>query len=348
MGEASAPRILMIGPLPPPVGGTTVLFDRLARALERRDDVSVEVVPTTGVRGRGPGTMARLMRRLVEAIGRAHIATLHVSTSALHVLGPTAAFFARRARVPLIVRKFGGTDFADYAALRRGAILRALRASDLYLAETKSLVDAARRLGLQDVEWFPNSRPMPELPPEPRDPRPCRRFVFLGEVRGGKGIGELIDAGDALGEGIAVDVYGPLGFDVEESAFRGAVRYRGVVDPEEIHEMLLGYDALVLPSYHPGEGYPGAVLEAFAAGLPVVCTRWRALPELVGASCGLLVEPRDAEGLAGAINLLAGDGALCARLRRGVRERRLEFSDERWHERFVGYCREVLKARAGG
>jgi glycosyltransferase involved in cell wall biosynthesis len=176
--------------------------------------------------------------------------------------------------------------------------------------------------------------------------RPASR----GGVRGSsscKGVPEIIQAGESLDERLVVDVYGPLGFGIRESAFSGRVRYRGVVDRDDVPAILSTYHALVLPSYYEGEGYPGVVIEAFAAGIPVVCTRWRALPELVDESCGILVAPRDAEELRDAMNALGRDSELYARLKAGVRRRREEFSDEVWHQRYVQYCLELASVGAG-
>ena len=338
-------RILLAGPLPPPLGGTTVLFERLVRRLGEREDVSVEVVDTGRVRGRGLVGVARFFRLIVDVVRQARgqdVVTLHVSTSGLHAIGPPVALAARVRSTPLVVRKFGGTDFFEYSPLRRCLILWTLRRADLYLAETRDLVERARSAGLTNAAWYANSRPMPELPVEHSDGRGCRRFVFLGQVHGGKGVRELVEAGERLPEGVTVDIYGPLGFDVQESELSGRERvtYRGPVDSDDVHGVLSKYDALVLPSYHHGEGYPGVILEAYAAGLPVVSTRWRAIPELVDDGItGLLVEPRDAGSLRGAMLSLVEDEELYARLCEGVRARRHEFSDEIWSQRFVEYCR---------
>jgi glycosyltransferase involved in cell wall biosynthesis len=342
-------RILMAGPLPPPLGGTTVSFRSLVDALEARGDVAVRVVATGGVRGRGLAGIAelfRLARRVSEELRSADVVTLFASTTGLHVLAPLFSHLARRRAVPLVIRKFGGTDFSDYAPLRRASILWGLRRAALYLAQTKSLVRQAVASGILKAEWYPNSRPMPELPEDhPRDGS-CRRFVFLGHVTVGKGIRELLDASDGLPEDVSVSVYGPLDFDIAPADFAGRrrVSYRGEVRPEEVHGVLAEHDALVLPSHHLGEGYPGVILEAYAAGLPVVSTRWRAIPELVEDKVtGLLVPPYEVEALRVAMSNLYEDPGLYARLRAGVRERRGEYSETVWSERFVEYCRRAVR-----
>ncbi len=348
-------NLLVAGPLPPPLGGTTVLFERLVRYLGKREDVSVEVIDTGRVRGRGLAGVARFFRLIIDVVRQARgrdVVTLHVSTSGLHAIGPPVALAARLRSTPLVVRKFGGTDFFEYSPLRRCLILWTLRRAELYLAETRELVERARSAGLTNVAWYANSRPMPELPAEPvselpdEPPRGCRRFVFLGQVHRGKGVRELVEAGERLPEGVTVDIYGPLDFDIQESELNGRdrVTYRGPVDPDDVHGVLSKYDVLVLPSYHHGEGYPGVILEAYAAGLPVVSTRWRAIPELVDDGVtGLLVEPRDAGALRGAMLSLVDGAELYARLREGVRRTREQFSDEVWHERFLEYCRSLKR-----
>lgn len=343
-------NVLALGPLPPPSGGTTVLFQRLTKALDERDDVSVRVLTTGGVRGRGLAGLVRFLR-LLRSVAReapsSDVVTLHAATSGLFLIGPPVAWLAGRSSVPLIVRKFGGTDFLDYGPLRRRLILWTLRRSALYLSETRGLVEAARSAGLENAGWFSNSRPMPDLPSagKPGDTA-CRSFVFLGQIKEEKGIRELISIGGSLPDGTTVDVYGDISFDVPRSAFDGAdrVRYRGEVEPEAVHELLMSYDALVLPSYR--EGYPGVVLEAYAAGLPVVVTALDTIREIVDESCGILIPPRDEGALLSAIAELSEDPGLYGRLRQAVARRRLEFSDERWQGIFVEHCRAVVAGAA--
>jgi glycosyltransferase involved in cell wall biosynthesis len=110
----------------------------------------------------------------------------------------------------------------------------------------------------------------------------------------------------------------------------GVVELLGSVAHEKVPELLAGATAMVLPSVRARdgqmEGIPVALMEAMAAGVPVVSTRLSGVPELVedGVS-GLLVPERDPEALASAMERVAADPALADRLaeagRRAVRER---------------------------
>lgn len=83
------------------------------------------------------------------------------------------------------------------------------------------------------------------------------------------------------------------------------VRFLGVRD--DMPQLLAAADALVLASRH--EGLPNVIMEAMAAGRPVVATRVGGTPELVDeARSGLLVEPARPDELAAAMSRLAAAG----------------------------------------
>lgn len=355
-GQAAPPaadgpvRVMLVGTLPPPLGGITVLFKHLVDTLAARRDVETVVVNMRGGHGGPVHTALRALRTLWLTLRHARkvdVISLHAATSGLASIGPAVAAIAWAFGKPLIVRKFGGTDYRQYGRLRRGRIRWTIRRSRLYLAETKALVEAAGQEGVGRVEWFPNNRPLAQAPAAGRaGAQGCRRFVYVGQVRPPKGIGELIQAAEGLDADVEVDVYGPLMEGVTEERFVGLrkVRYRGPLAPEQVVPTLAQYDCLLLPTYHPGEGYPGVVLEAYLAGLPVICTRWRALPEIVDEMCGILIAPRSPEQLARAMRSLCDDEALYARLAAGALAKRDFFASEAWAERFARWCRELAGA----
>lgn len=347
---AGPPRLLLIGSLPPPVGGTAVSFRQLARALRARSDVRIEVFDTSsGHGGLAPARRLRALATLVGAVRRADVVTLHVSTPGTVLVAPALLALCRCLRRPLLLREFGGsldTDYERLSPLRRWLVRRAL-AADRVLLQTHHLVEHFERLlpgGRFD--WYPNSRPVhPDAaaapPPDGSDRE--ARFVFVGHVKETKGLREILVAASRV-DRCAVDVYGPLldGFRADEFAASTRVVWKGELEPDDVVPALRRYDAVLLPTYHFGEGYPGIVLEAYAAGRPVVASRWRAIPEIVeDGVTGLLVEPRDADDLARAMTRLRDDPALRARLARGARDRARDFDARRWTDAFVEICREL-------
>jgi glycosyltransferase involved in cell wall biosynthesis len=94
----------------------------------------------------------------------------------------------------------------------------------------------------------------------------------------------------------------------------------------DVPEMLSAADAFVLAS--DWEGNPMSVMEAMAAGLPVVATAVGGVPEVVGEA-GVLVAPGDVDALAAALKGICGDRALRERLGEKARLLAAEFGADR-------------------
>lgn len=93
-------------------------------------------------------------------------------------------------------------------------------------------------------------------------------------------------------------------------------------------------DIAVLPSH--SEGSPNALLEAMAAGLPIIATAVGGIPEIATpGKSALLVRSKDPGGLAAAICSLLNDGVLRRRLGESARARAMDFAT-------IAYCDSML------
>lgn len=97
----------------------------------------------------------------------------------------------------------------------------------------------------------------------------------------------------------------------------------GYVDDQAKADLLAGARALVYPSVYEGFGFP--LLEAMAAGVPVVSTTAGSIPEVAG-DAALLVGPGDREALTRSILAVVADDAVSRRLVAAGRSRLDEFS----------------------
>ena len=142
-------------------------------------------------------------------------------------------------------------------------------------------------------------------------------LLFLGRLGERKGIYDLVEAvakarlnfpdvqllcgGDGDLDGIAKRI--------EEMGISRSVRILGWVTGEEKQRLLAEAAVYVLPSYN--EGLPMSVLEAMAAGLPVITTTVGGIPDAVQDNVeGYLLEPGDVNGLSHAIETLLADSGL--------------------------------------
>ena len=101
----------------------------------------------------------------------------------------------------------------------------------------------------------------------------------------------------------------------------------GRVNHERVSEYMFAADVFVLPSL--SEGFPVVIPEAMAAGLPIVTTNVRGLPEIVkDGENGFTVEPQNPQQLAEKISLLLDDKELSQKISRNNRNKSKQYSWE--------------------
>lgn len=140
------------------------------------------------------------------------------------------------------------------------------------------------------------------------------------------------------------ELRGALEREVETRGLRDAVMMLGRRD--DVADLLCAFDVFVLSS--STEGLALILLEAMAAGLPVVATRVGGNPEVVvDGVTGRVVPPRDPGALAGAVASLFADPATARRMGQAGRERsRGEFSTRTMADRYAATY-EALLHRTG-
>jgi glycosyltransferase involved in cell wall biosynthesis len=144
----------------------------------------------------------------------------------------------------------------------------------------------------------------------------CRRLglsrpylLFVGTIEPRKNLDLLLDAYAGLPQPTRQEfdliVAGPRGWASPRTVARlGAipgVRYLGYVSEADLPGLFAGATAFVYPSLYEGFGFP--VVQAMAAGTPVITSAVSALPEVTGGAA-VLVDPRSQAGLQGAISEL--------------------------------------------
>ncbi|MEQ7845642.1 glycosyltransferase [Nocardioides kribbensis] len=251
----------------------------------------------------------------------------------------------------------GGSRAASAAAALEVDLHRrfgAYDAVDRFLAPSRFLGDQVAAAGVQAgrVRVQPNFAVL-GAPPEgpPADPR----LVVAARLSSEKGVDTLVRAVGALdltAAGVAgpagpaggtagpvLDVAGdgPARAELERLAAAvapGRVRFHGRLAREELHALMAGATASVVPSrWH--ENQPLSVLESQALGVPVVTTTLGGLPELVDETTGWLVPPDDPARLTEVLGAVLADPARARRRGLAGRARVARDHDPRTHLRSV-------------
>ncbi len=292
-----------------------------------------------GARGAGgaPGTGGRL-RHMIYLIEAAYLARRSHDLRLKHI---HAHFGTNAATVAMLAHELGGPPFSftahgpeEYdAPLALSLGQKTARAAFAVAISSFGRSQLCRWTALADwprlhvvhcgVEPWRFAEPSPM-------PRGGPHLVAIGRLAEQKGFPVLIEAMarvTAPGAHLTLVGDGPLRPQIEAAiasyGLQNRITLTGWLDEAKVRAALGAATALVLPSF--AEGLPMVVMEAMAAGRPVIATAIAGVPELVTPDVGWLVPAGDAQALAAAIDTLAAVPA-AALLRMGQAARAQAFA----------------------
>jgi glycosyltransferase involved in cell wall biosynthesis len=339
------------------------LAERYGARVVRVPVLGPELAPLRDLRALG--ALVRIMRRFEPDV-------VHTHTAKAGTLGRLAALLSTRPR-PIVVHTFHGHVLTGYFGPLVSGAYRAIeallaRVTDRLVAVSQATAGELAALGVAPRGRFEVIHVGLELEPFlAGDPQGGAAFrsemgagdddvlaVYAGRLAPIKRVDVLLDGlAHARGRGapvtLAIAGDGELRADLEARAQRlgvaGAVRFLG--SRRDLAAITAGGDIAVLSS--DNEGIPLALIEAAAAGLPLVATDVGGVSEIVTPDTGLLVPGGDAAALGDALADLAGDSTRRRRLGEEARERvRDRFGARRLLSDVDGLYRELLRNRGSG
>lgn len=296
--NSSNVKILLLGPrmCKNDTGGVVVLFENLITNFIE-EEVEFDVVDTNSKNYSSKLLMFFLVVKSIILDSRKYkLVSLHGTASDFLYFSPFFIFINLFFKKNYNLRKFAGNFDQFYESKNRLSqffIEKLLKRSSSNHFETKKLVDYFSKFNRKTF-WFPNVRPRANISSVRYSRGDTFRVIFLSQIMKEKGVNELFDALDGNMDYELV-FYGPVREDAKclplriESSVN--CKYHGSAPNNEIYNILSKYHALILPTYYPGEGYPGILIEALMLGLPIVATDWKEIPELLGESGCLIPDP---------------------------------------------------------
>jgi glycosyltransferase involved in cell wall biosynthesis len=328
-------NLLVLAQTPPPLHGQSLMVRTLVRGLPAHGHqvchVNLPLSRTAADIGRmRPGKLLALARAIRETRSRCR----DTSFDALYYVpapGKRSAVVrdwlllgAVRRLFPRLVLHWHAAGLADWlqtnaSPLERHLAVRALRAADLSLVLSPALRADAEAVASRRIAVVPNgiADPCPAGPPARPPPDPSLRILFIGLCSEAKGVfGALAAvqranalAGPGAGPAFVLDLVGEAPDKAEAARLRAAasgdsaaLRWHGPLTGAAKDACFARSHAFLFPTRYPHEGQPLVLLEAMAWDLPVVSTRWRAIPDtLPPSAASALVAPGDVDGLAQAL-----------------------------------------------
>lgn len=179
------------------------------------------------------------------------------------------------------------------------------------IVQGESMKKELATVGL-DAIVLPNFKQMDYLPKLPeRATDGVVKFVFMSRMNEKKGVNMIIDCVHKLNQygfdgKFSVDFYGAF----EDKAYQKEimksiscmpnVKFKGILNlcEHDGYETLAKYTVMLFPTFWPGEGFPGVLIDAMMAGLPVIASDWHFNSDIIEeGKTGIIIPNQNEEAL---------------------------------------------------
>lgn len=164
------------------------------------------------------------------------------------------------------------------------------------LVENKTTINELQTIyGYDNLLVIPNfRRSIPVLNMRKYDGR--LKIVFMARINIMKGLDIINRLIEFLPGNVTITFYGPIN-DQDKYYFENMISkhmqlsYGGCLNPDQIPSILSKYDIMLFPTRFFTEGFPGSVLDAYRAGIPVIATEWKHAHEfIIDKETGFIVD----------------------------------------------------------
>ena len=179
------------------------------------------------------------------------------------------------------------------------------------IVQGESMKKELQTVGLNAIV-LPNFKKMTYLAKLPeRCAEGVVKFVFMSRMNEKKGVNMILDCVRRLNQSgfndkYLVDFYGPF----EDKAYQDSIMsiidnvpntsYKGILNLRDNigYDTLASYTVMLFPTFWPGEGFPGVLVDALIAGLPVIASDWHFNPDIVeNGKTGIIIPTQNEEAL---------------------------------------------------
>ena len=265
--------------------GQTVKTRMMYRMLcEMYGEESIVTVDTYDYKHRTPIVMADFVRCLATC----DRLVVLLSTNGRRVFFPLLSFASKYMGKKVYHNLIGGWLASNLEKYPKW--VKYLNSFEVNWVEAHALVERLSEKGVSNSEYLPNFKYFANGVIHANRHSDGRfRFCTFSRVMEQKGITDAAMAVEQLcseGKQCRLDVYGPIDDGYKQDFERiiessPRVEYKGCVAPEKSLGIVAAYDALLFPTKWKLEGIPGTIIDALAAGVPVIASKWQYYEEML-------------------------------------------------------------------
>ena len=241
----------------------------------------------------GKITLLKAPFQCLRALKNAKHVIIFPAHNGLRVYAPLLSYFRKffkNRKLHYVV--IGG--WLSKLLVKRKSLAKKLQRFDGIYVETNTMKRALEEQGFTNFVVMPNCKALKILKPEelmyPTE-EPYKLCTF-SRIMKEKGIEDAVNAVKEINEKegrkvYTLDIYGQIDseqsqwFEDLKTKFPEYIKYGGLVNYDKSVDVLKNYFALLFPTHYFTEGIPGTIIDAYAAGLPVISAKWESFSDII-------------------------------------------------------------------
>lgn len=214
-----------------------------------------------------------------------------LSKNGMRFCFPLLSFWTRTFHVNIYHDVIGGN--LDTYVQKYPQFKKYLNSFRLNWVETNKLKESLQKVGVSNCVVIPNFKRLKLEEVQYKEYKEPYRFCTFSRVTKEKGIEDAVKAVQEINHEMgrtfcSLDIYGSVDERYREqftklinNPYLKNVYYKGVIPYNKSVETIRNYYALLFPTFWDGEGFPGTIIDAFSAGVPVIGTDWNSNAEII-------------------------------------------------------------------
>ena len=271
------------------LNGQTIKTKIIANELEKQLGID-EIVKIDTYNGKRK--IIKLFFQVKRAMKYCRNVAILPATNGLFFFAPLLCFLKKIYKTKIDYIVIGGwlVDFLK----KQKYMQKILKKFNGIYVETFTMKEQLEKMGFSNIYIMPNCKQLNILQNEElvfSNVEPLKLCTF-SRVMKEKGIEEAIEAVKSVNQKLnrkafILDIYGQIDvnqkkwFENLQNNFPSYIKYKGEISFFDSTKVLKTYYAVLFPTYYKGEGFAGTIIDAMAAGVPVIASDWKYNAEII-------------------------------------------------------------------
>ena len=309
------------------IGGQHAKTRQLRNAIiSKIGEENVSYVDTAFIKSNPLATLRKIKKNFIKS----HSAIILPGKNGLRFLLPIFIILKNKFNTDLRYVVIGGW-LSEFLIKRKMYLNLCKKFNGIYV-ETELSKKKLLEIGLNNVFVLPNFRQINFINNKIEKVMKPFKLVYFSRIDKEKGIELAIEVVNKINKNkkeeiIKLDIYGPIQDNYQDDFMKilnkckDFISYKGYLEPNNIYKVLSKYDLMIFPTFCRTECFPGAIIDSYISGVPVLASNWLYSGEIIKENItGKLFVSQDIQDLTNKLEFLINNPDLIYKMKKNCLE----------------------------